>query len=102
MVPAVQGRDARYRRGSEGHRSGEVHRGRDPGRQGRLGQISRKSIDIEYTIGFDEENTVSGGYSPVGLPASYIISSEGDILERIYGSLTEGEIGEKLEGWFGA
>jgi hypothetical protein len=38
----------------------------------------------------------------VGLPASYIISSEGEILERIYGSVTEDEIDEKLAGWFGA
>jgi thiol-disulfide isomerase/thioredoxin len=61
-----------------------------------------ESIGIEYTIGFDEENAVSNGYSPVGLPASYIISSEGEILERIYGSVTEDEIDEKLAGWFGA
>ena len=30
-----------------------------------------ESIGIEYTIGFDEENAVSSGYSPVGLPASF-------------------------------
>jgi thiol-disulfide isomerase/thioredoxin len=59
------------------------------------------SIGIRYTIGFDEQNTVSNGYSPVGLPASYIISADGEILERIYGSVTEDEINEKIEGWFG-
>jgi peroxiredoxin len=59
------------------------------------------SIGIQYTIGFDEQNEVSNGYSPVGLPASYIISAEGEILERIYGSVTEEEINQKIEGYFG-
>ena len=59
------------------------------------------SIGIQYTIGFDEQNEVSNGYSPVGLPASYIISADGEILERIYGSVTEDEINEKIEAHFG-
>jgi len=60
------------------------------------------SIGIAYTIGFDEEDVVSNGYNPLGLPASYIISSEGEILERIYGTVTEQDISDKIEGWFGA
>jgi len=60
------------------------------------------SIGIGYTIGFDEEDAVGDGYNPLGLPASYIISSDGEILERIYGTVDETAIAEKIEGWFGA
>lgn len=58
------------------------------------------SIDIGYTIGFDEQGTVAQAYKVVGLPASYVISSEGVILERIFGSVTEAEIDEILNRWF--
>ncbi|MEA3511485.1 MAG: TlpA disulfide reductase family protein [Actinomycetota bacterium] len=58
------------------------------------------SIDIGYTIGFDEHGTVARAYEVVGLPASYIISSDGIILERIFGSVTEAEIDEILNRWF--
>ena len=58
------------------------------------------SIDIGYTIGFDEQGVVAQTYKVVGLPASYIISSDGVILERIFGSVTEAEIDEILTRWF--
>lgn len=58
------------------------------------------SIDVGYTIGFDEDGTVASAYEVVGLPASYIISSDGVILERIFGSVTEDDIDEILNRWF--
>jgi len=58
------------------------------------------SINIGYTIGFDEKGVVARAYGAVGLPASYIISSDGIILEQIFGSLTEAEIDAILEMWF--
>jgi len=58
------------------------------------------SINIGYTIGFDEQGVVARAYEVVGLPASYIISSDGVILERIFGSVTEAEIDAILEKWF--
>ncbi|MEN8234611.1 MAG: TlpA disulfide reductase family protein [Actinomycetota bacterium] len=58
------------------------------------------SIDIGYSIGFDEHGVVAREYDVVGLPASYIISSDGVILERIFGAVTEADIDAKLEAWF--
>lgn len=58
------------------------------------------SIGIGYTIGFDEDGSVARSYKVVGLPASYVISAEGVILEQIFGSITEAEINELLAKWF--
>ncbi len=58
------------------------------------------SIDIGYTIGFDEQGVVAQEYKVVGLPASYIISSDGVILEKIFGSVTEDDIDAMLARWF--
>lgn len=58
-------------------------------------------IGVSYTIGFDENNTVDDEYRPLGLPASYIISSEGVILERIFGEVTEDSLREKFATHFG-
>ena len=58
-------------------------------------------IGVTYTIGFDENNDVDDEYRPLGLPASYIISSDGVILERIFGEVTEEDLAEKFETHFG-
>jgi thiol-disulfide isomerase/thioredoxin len=58
-------------------------------------------IKITYLIAFDEENAVDAEYQPLGLPASYIISSEGVILERIFGIVTEADLAEKFAEHFG-
>jgi thiol-disulfide isomerase/thioredoxin len=57
------------------------------------------SIGIGYTIGFDQDRVVGGAYNLVALPASYIISSDGIILEKIFGSVTEAEIDAILAKW---
>ena len=57
------------------------------------------STGIDYTIGFDD-GAFSRDYNVRGLPASYIISSEGVILEQVFGAITESEIDEKLARWF--
>jgi thiol-disulfide isomerase/thioredoxin len=57
------------------------------------------STGIQYTIGFDD-GTVSQGYNVRGLPATFIISSEGVILEQIFGAVSAADIDEKLERWF--
>jgi DsbE subfamily thiol:disulfide oxidoreductase len=58
------------------------------------------STGITYTIGFDSDGTVANGYQVRGLPATYIISADGVILERIFGAVTEADIDEKLAHWF--
>lgn len=61
-----------------------------------------EEVGVTYTIGFDSDNEVDNKYLPLGLPASYIISSEGVILERIFGEVTEDSIAEKFEQHFGS
>ena len=60
-----------------------------------------EEIDISYLIGFDDEDTVDSDYQPLGLPASYIISPEGAIVERIFGVVTEADLAEKFASHFG-
>ena len=57
------------------------------------------SNGIEYTIGFDD-GSVSRGYNVRGLPATFIISSDGVILEQIFGAVSLADIDDKLEKWF--
>ncbi len=58
------------------------------------------STGIRYTIGFDEDGAVADVYQVRGLPATYIISSEGVILEQVFGAVSEADIEEKLSTWF--
>ncbi len=57
-------------------------------------------IGITYTIGFDTDNAVNADYEHLGLPASYIISSDGVILERIFGKVTEDVLADKFAKYF--
>ncbi len=45
-------------------------------------------IGVEYTIGFDEKDVVNVEYSPLGLPATFWISSDGAVAKRLFGTLT--------------
>ena len=58
-------------------------------------------IGVGYLLAFDESRDVDDGYAPIGLPASYIISSDGLLLERVFGPLTVDQITEKLATHFG-
>ena len=58
-------------------------------------------IGVSYMIAFDRDGVVDRSYSPLGLPASYIISESGVILERMFGLLDEDLIDAKLAQYFG-
>jgi thiol-disulfide isomerase/thioredoxin len=58
-------------------------------------------IGVGYPLAFDEDREVDNAYAPIGLPASYIISTDGILVERIFGPLTGAQIEEKLEAHFG-
>jgi peroxiredoxin len=58
-------------------------------------------IGVGYLLGFDSDGEVENSYSPLGLPASYIISGDGVIVERIFGKVTEEDLAEKFEKHFG-
>ncbi len=60
-----------------------------------------KEIGVDYLLAFDELTQVDSEYQPIGLPVSYIISSDGIILEEEFGALTVEEIDEKLAAHFG-
>ncbi|GMR01943.1 MAG: TlpA disulfide reductase family protein [Acidimicrobiia bacterium] len=60
-----------------------------------------EEIGVTYTIGFDDDGAVNRDYNPLGLPASYIISSDGVILERIFGKVTRDDLAEKFAKYFG-
>jgi thiol-disulfide isomerase/thioredoxin len=45
-------------------------------------------IGISYPIGADEADGVSRGYPAPGLPATFLISGEGEIVDVVYGLLT--------------
>lgn len=55
-----------------------------------------EEIGVTYLLGFDEEGNVDGAYKPLGLPASYIISGDGVIVERIFGKVSEEDLAAKF------
>ncbi|MEE8457083.1 MAG: TlpA disulfide reductase family protein [Acidimicrobiia bacterium] len=55
-----------------------------------------EEIGVTYLLGFDDDDEVDSAYRPFGLPASYIISSDGVILERIIGRVTEEDLANKF------
>ncbi|GMQ85800.1 MAG: hypothetical protein BMS9Abin07_1368 [Acidimicrobiia bacterium] len=59
-------------------------------------------IAVGYPLAFDENDLVENGYRPVGLPATYLISPDGVIVETIFGPLTADQIDDKLELHFGS
>lgn len=58
-------------------------------------------IGVSYILGFDNDGTVEDAYNPLGLPASYIISGDGIIVERIFGKVTEQDLADKFAEHFG-
>ena len=99
MVPAVQGGDAGHQLGVEVSRRCEVRRSRRQRRPGTAAAEFATSTGIRYTIGFDD-GAVSQGYNVRGLPATFIISSDGIVLEQVFGAVSLADIDDKLEQWF--
>ncbi|MGI9528937.1 MAG: TlpA family protein disulfide reductase [Acidimicrobiia bacterium] len=60
-----------------------------------------EEIGVSYVLGFDNDADVENTYNPLGLPASYIISGEGVIVERIFGKVTEQDLADKFAEHFG-
>ena len=58
-------------------------------------------IAVDYILAFDADNAIDSSYTPLGLPASYIISGDGVIVERIFGKITEDMLSEKFQKHFG-
>ncbi len=58
-------------------------------------------LGVSYTIGFDEKDEVNVEYRPLGLPATFFISSEGIIVKRIFGGVTEESLAQDVAELFG-
>lgn len=59
-----------------------------------------EEIGVTYLIGYDDNDSVEAAYKPLGLPASYIISADGVILERVFGKVTEADLAAKFAKYF--
>jgi thiol-disulfide isomerase/thioredoxin len=60
-----------------------------------------QEIGVTYLLGFDEDDVVDDAYKPLGLPASYLISGDGIIVEKIFGRVTEEDLAAKFATHFG-
>jgi len=60
-----------------------------------------EEIGVTYLLGFDEFDVVDDAYKPFGLPASYLISGDGIIVEKIFGRVTEEDLAAKFATHFG-
>ncbi len=60
-----------------------------------------RELGVTYTIGLDERDVVNALYPTFGLPVTYVISSEGVILQSIFGELDEAQIDGVIATWFG-
>ena len=59
-----------------------------------------EEIGVSFDLGFDD-GSVDSAYNPFGLPASYVISSDGVILESILRKMTQEDITKVLAEHFG-
>ena len=60
-----------------------------------------REIDVSYTIGFDESVEVNSSYPSAGLPVTFLIGSDGVVLQALYGQLDESRIDMSIATWFG-
>lgn len=55
-----------------------------------------EEIGVGYLLGFDDKEQVDGAYRAIGLPATFWISSEGVIVKRMFGGVTEESLAEAV------
>lgn len=53
-------------------------------------------IGVGYPLAVDERDEVNRDYQPLGLPATFLISPEGDIVDRVFGGVTEESLTESI------
>jgi hypothetical protein len=58
-------------------------------------------IGVAYTIGFDDKDEVNDAYRPLGLPATFYISSDGIVVKRQFGGVTEESLAADVAALFG-
>ena len=55
-----------------------------------------QEIGVTYPLGHDEKDEVNDAYRPLGLPATFVISADGVITERVFGQVTEASLEDEL------
>jgi len=60
-----------------------------------------KDIGVSYTIGFDESYEVNSLYPSAGLPVTFLIGSDGVVVQALYGQLDESRIDIAIATWLG-
>ena len=58
-------------------------------------------IAVSYALAIDESERVGRRYPSPGLPATFLISSEGEIVRTVFGAIDEAEIAELIAEAFG-
>lgn len=53
-------------------------------------------VGATYQIGLDEASAVENAYPPLGMPETYLISSEGSLVRRLFGEMTPDRIEREL------
>ena len=60
-----------------------------------------EEIGVSYTIGFDENYEVNSLYPSAGLPVTFLIGTDGTVLQALFGQLDDSRIDESVADWFG-
>lgn len=55
-----------------------------------------EEIGVTYTLGFDDGDEVDRVYPALGLPATYLITSDGQLVRTIYGQVVESQIDDLI------
>lgn len=60
-----------------------------------------EEVDVSYPLAIDEAERVGDRYPSPGLPATFFISSDGEIVRKVFGQLDEDGLGQVIAESFG-
>jgi thiol-disulfide isomerase/thioredoxin len=58
-------------------------------------------IGVGYSLAIDEDNTVGNRYPSPGLPATFFIDGQGQIVRIVYGGVTQDQVEDLIDELFG-
>lgn len=58
-------------------------------------------IGVSYTIGLDEKDEVNALYPSAGLPVTFLIDADGNVVQALYGQLDDSRIDDSLATYLG-
>lgn len=58
-------------------------------------------IGVGYSLAIDEDNTVGSRYPSPGLPATFFIDAQGQIVRIVYGGVTQRQVEDLIDELFG-